>query len=167
GVAGSVVVVGAAGEGPVRGAAWDIGEAGARVEAGGEVRPAHTGRMIQRRAVRVAVIDAGVAVDQDARVGLVDDDGGVAGSVVVVGAAGEGPVCRATWDIGEAGAQVDAGGEVRPAHTGRMIQRRAVRVAVIDAGVAVDQDARVGLVDDDGGVAGSVVVVGAAGEGPV
>ena len=98
--------------------------------------------------VRVRVVGDVVAGHDDRGVGLADDDGDRAAVVVVVaGHVGEGPVGRAARDVRERGAQVEAGeglGEDAGGGAGG-----AVRVAVVDAGVAGDADRRVGLEDRD------------------
>src|SRR5207253_28941 len=85
---------------------------------------------------------------------------------LVVGVAGERPVGAAAGCASEAGPQVQQAAQVFKLHTlGRT--RGRVRVAVIDARVAVDRDAGIRLTDGDGYVAAGRLVVGVAGERPV
>ena len=78
---------------------------------------------------------------------------------------GEAPVGRAAGHVGEAGTEVEPGQGLGLDTLGGA--GRAVRRAVVGAGVAVDDDGRVGLVDDDLDVAASRFVVAVTGEAPV
>src|SRR5205823_5823878 len=158
-------VVGVAGEGPVRGAARHVGERRAEVEQVGQILAVHAVRGAGG-AVCVAIVDAGEAVDVDGGGGLADGDGRVAGCRRVVRVAGERPMRGAARDVGERCAEVEQVGQILARHavggTGG-----AVRVAIVDAAVAVHGHGGAGGGDDDGRVAGGRRVVRVAAEGPV
>src|SRR5207248_1601465 len=151
--------------------AGDVGEAGPEGEAAasGAAVAGHA-RARARGAVGAGVVGAAVAGEGGAvGVGLADDDREVTRLVVVVGAAGEGPVGRPAGDVGEAGPEVEAAarGAAVAGHA-RARARGAVGAGVVGAAVAGEGGAvGVGLADDDREVTRLVVVVGAAGEGPV
>src|SRR5438876_1015899 len=137
------LVVDVAVERPVGRAASHVGEAGTQVQQAAQVLTFDARRRTRGR-VRVAVIDAHVAVDREAGIRLVDGDGYGAAGRLVVGVAGERPVGAAAGYASEAGPQVQQAAQVFKLHAlGRT--RGRVRVAVIDARVAVDRDAGIRL----------------------
>ncbi len=146
---------------PVSSATRNVGEAGTEVDIAGQIHTTNTSCASKGSAVRVGVVDAGVAIDQDAGIGWVDDDGNVTTLRGVVRIS-ECPVSNATGDIGEAGTKVDIATEINTTDAGSVIQTCSMRIGVVNAGIAIDQDTGVSLGD---GVAGRSIageVVGAA-----
>ena len=162
--AGVVVVAGHVSERPVGGAAGGIHEGRAKIETF-EVLSFDALRG-SRRAVRLAIVDAGVTLHVDDRVRLVDDDRNRAALVVVVGAAREGPVGGAARGVRELRPKVEVGGQVNAAHAGRGAGR-TVFFAVVGQRDTGNRHEGFGLVDGDrnGAVCGRVV--GITGEAPV
>src|SRR3989454_439795 len=159
------LVVGVAVERPVGRAAGHVGEAGAEVQQAAQVLT-FDARRRTRGSVRVAVIDARVAVHREAGIRLTDGDGYVAAGRLVVGVAVERPVGGAAGYAGEAGAQMQQAAQVLTLHA-QCRTRGPVRIAVVHAAEAVDRDRGIRLTDGDGYVAAGRLVVGVAVERPV
>src|SRR5947209_11989345 len=100
--------------------------------------------------MRIAIRDTGSFPTRRSSDLLADGDRGRATGRFVIAVAVEAPVGRSAGDVGKAAAEVEQVTE-RLAIEAGCAARTAMRIAMIDTGIAVDLDRGIGLADGDRG----------------